>query len=194
MMSRKLYQGGLNEHDAPLLLRRQDSVLLGELRDKVLSDQLHVVVTGVETEHWHLVAPLVDEPFLGLCQSFDIRRPVLLRNVLSDGFAAPLQCVIEQPEQLVGLSGNNVLGFGVQRVRDGDRNGHVLAFVRKIPRRLACLGLVLVRLEVINNSVWVRFVPLRRAPVIPPGAGKLVLPSFNNCVAVAPEEIGFCST
>ena len=34
------------------------------------------------------------------------------------------------------------------------------------------------------------FVPLLRAPVIPPGARQLVLPSFNNCVAIAPEKIG----
>ena len=116
--------------------------------------------------------------------------PVLLRYVLADGVAAPFQCEIKQPEQLVGVSGDNVLGIRVQRVRDRDRDGHVLAFVRKIPRWLTCLSLVLVRLEVVNNGVRVCLVPLWRAPVMPPGAGQLVLPSFNNCVAIAPEEIG----
>ena len=72
-------------------------------------------------------------------------------------------------------------GLGVQRVRDGNGDGHVLAFVRKIPRWLTCLGLVLVRLEVVNNGVRVCLVPLWRAPVIPSKAGQLVLPSFNNC-------------
>ena len=66
----------------------------------------------------------------------------------------------------------------------------MLAFVREIPRWLACLGLVLVRLEVVNNGVRVCLVPLRRTPVMPPGTGQLVLPSFNDCIAIAPKKIG----
>ena len=67
----------------------------------------------------------------------------------------------------------------------------MLAFVREIPRWLACLGLVLVRLEVVDNGLRVCLAPLRRAPVMPPGAGKLVLLSFNDCVAIAPKELAY---
>ena len=113
-----------------------------------------------------------------------------MRYVLTNGVAAPLQCEIEQPEQLVGVSGDDVLGLRTQHVRDGNGDGHMLTFVREILRWLACLGLVLVKLEVVNNGVRVCLVPLWRAPVVPPGAGQLVLPSFNNCVAIAPKGIG----
>ena len=66
----------------------------------------------------------------------------------------------------------------------------MLVFVREISRWLACLGLVLVRLEVVNNGVWIRLVFLRQTTVIPPGIGNFVFPSFDNCVAVAPKKIG----
>ena len=52
----------------------------------------------------------------------------------------------------------------------------MLALIRKLTCRVACLGLVLVSLEVIDNSVWVRFVSFRWELNIPPGTRHLVFP------------------
>ena len=61
----------------------------------------------------------------------------------------------------------------------------MLTFIRETACRLACLGLVLVSFEVIDDSVWLRFVSFRWDSIIPPGTRHLVFPSFNQ---VVPQE------
>ena len=63
---------------------------------------------------------------------------------------------MEKTDQLVRILGDDVLGLGVQRVREGYGNGHVLALVRKVAGGLGSLAHVLVRLEVVDDRVGVR--------------------------------------
>ena len=63
----------------------------------------------------------------------------------------------------------------------------MLTFIRKITCRVACLGLVLVSFEVIDDSVWVRFVSFRWESIMPPGSRVLVFPSFDQVVAHEPD-------
>ena len=56
----ELELGGVNEHDATVLLRREDILVLGHERDEVLADELEIVVARVEAQHRHLVEPLQD--------------------------------------------------------------------------------------------------------------------------------------
>ena len=64
----------------------------------------------------------------------------------------------------------------------------MLTFIREITCRLAGLGLILVSFEVIDDSVWVRFVSFRLDSVIPPGTRLLVFPFFNQVVSTKPDK------
>ena len=63
----------------------------------------------------------------------------------------------------------------------------MLTFIREITCRVACLFLVLVSFEVIDDRVWVRFVSFRWELVMPPGTRPLVFPSFNQSVPQGPD-------
>ena len=52
--------GCVHEHDSTLFLARWN-VFFTKMGDEVLSDKLQVVFTWVETDHWHLSTPLLDE-------------------------------------------------------------------------------------------------------------------------------------
>ena len=63
----------------------------------------------------------------------------------------------------------------------------MLTFIRKITCQVACLCLVLVSFEVIDDSVWIRFVSFRWDSVIPPGTRLLVFASFDQAVVQEPD-------
>ena len=70
---------------------------------------------------------------------------------------ATLEGLVEEMDQLIRVFRGNVLRLGVQGVRDGYGDGYVLAFEGKIPGRAGSLGLVLVRLEVVDNRLGLCF-------------------------------------
>ena len=92
--------------------------------------------------------------------------------------------------ELVRVFGDNVLRLRVQRVRNGYGDGYVLSFVRKVPGWVACLGLVLVRLEVVDNRVGVSFRLLIRAAAGCPRGWGFVFPLFDHCVTSVTELLG----
>ena len=76
---------------------------------------------------------------------------------------APLEGLVEEMDQLVGILRGDVLRLRVECVRNGYGDGYVLTFKGKVARRAGSLGLVLVRLEVVDNRVGVSFRLLIRA-------------------------------
>ena len=56
----ELELGSVDEHDTTVLLSRKCAGVLRQERDKMLTNELEIVVTRVETQHWHLVEPLID--------------------------------------------------------------------------------------------------------------------------------------
>ena len=63
--------GSVNKHDATVLLRSEDAFVLCHHRDKVLADELEIVVARIEADHRHLVDPVHDEIALG-CGGFPL--------------------------------------------------------------------------------------------------------------------------
>ena len=63
----------------------------------------------------------------------------------------------------------------------------MLTFIREITCWVACLCLVLVSFEAIDDSVWIRFVSFLGDSVIPPGTRLLVFPSFDQSAPQAPD-------
>ena len=57
----ELELGSVNEHDATVLLRCEDPAVLCHDWDKVLADELEIVVARVEPDHRHLVDPAHDD-------------------------------------------------------------------------------------------------------------------------------------
>ena len=107
----------------------------------------------VETQHRHLVEPLQDLLTLRLGDAVDIGKTEHVYHVRYDCLVAPLQGLVEEVDQLVRVPGDNVLGLWVQRVRNGDRDGHVLALIEEVGGGSFRLALVLVRLEVVDDCV-----------------------------------------
>ena len=102
----------------------------------------------------------------------------------------PLQGLVEEMYQLAGILGGDVLRLRVQRVRDGDRDGYVLALEGKVAGRTGSLALVLVRLKVVDNRVGVRFrLPLWAAGGCPRG-GLFVFPLLNHRVTRVSQKLG----
>ena len=56
----ELELGSVDEHDTAVLLSRKCAGVLRQERDKMLTNELEIVMTKVETQHWHLVEPLHD--------------------------------------------------------------------------------------------------------------------------------------
>ena len=153
----ELELGSVNEHDATVLFRSEDAFVSCHHRDKVLSDELEIVVARVEADHRHLVDPVHDEVALGGGDFLWVWREVTLGDISYDGCMAPLKRLVEKMNQLVGIRGGDVLRLRVECVRDGYGDGYMLAFEGKVARRAGGLGLVLVRLEVVDNRVGVSF-------------------------------------
>ena len=186
----KLEPGGVYEHDATVLLRREDILVPGHERDEILADELKIVVARVEAQHRYLVEPLQDLLALRLRDAVDVGEAELVYHIRYDCLVAPLQGLVEEVDQLVRVPGDDVLGLWVQRVRDGYGDGHVLAIVEEVggwPFSLAC---VLVRLEVVDDRVGVR----RRLPLWTaggfPGGGLFVFPLLDHRVTRVSQELG----
>ena len=105
---------------------------------------------------------------------------------------ATLEGLVEEMDQLIRVFRGNVHRLGVQGVRDGYGDGYVLAFKGKIPGRAGSLGLVLVRLEVVDNRVGVSFRLLLRVASVCPRSWVwvFVFPLLNHCVASVAEMLG----
>ena len=93
-------------------------------------------------------------------------------------------------DQLCRVPGDNVLRLGVQGVRDGDRDGYMLALIQEVAGRAFNLARVLIRLEVVDNRVGVRFRLLLEAAGGCPTRGFFVLPLFNHRVARVVQKLG----
>ena len=186
----ELELGGVDEHDAAVLLRREDIFVLGHERDEVLADELDIVVARVEAQHRHLVEPLQDLLALRLRDAVNVWKPELVYHIRLDGLVAPLQGLVEEMDQLVRVFGDDVLGLWVQRVRDGYGNGHVLVLEGKVAGWAFSLARVLVRLEVVDNRVGVRGrLPLWTAGGFP-GGGLFVFPLLDHRVARVSQKLG----
>ena len=186
----ELELGSVNEHNATVLLRSEDAFVLCHHRDKVLADELEIVVARVEPDHRHLVDPVHDEVALGCGDSLWVGREVPLFHIRYDCRMAPLKRLVEEMDQLVGILGGDVLRLWVECVRNGYRNGYVLAFEGKVPSRVSSLGLVLVRLEVVDIRVGVSLRLLVRAAGVCPRGWGFVFPLFNHCVTSVAKLLG----
>ena len=183
----ELELGSVNEHDATVLLRRKDPAVFCHDRDKILADKLEIVVARVEPDHWHLVDPAHDDVALGCGNSLWVWREVPLFHIRYDCRMAPLEGLVEEMDQLVGVLGHNVLGLRVECVRNGYGDGYVLALIREVPGWAGSLGLVLVRLEGVDNRVGVSLRLLLWAAGGCPRGWGFVFPLFNHGVASVAE-------
>ena len=186
----ELELGSVNEHDATVLLRSEDAFVLCHDRHKVLADELEIVVARVEPDHRHLVDPAHDEVALGDGDSLWVWRKVPVCNISYDGCMASLKRLVEEMDQLVGILGGDVLRLRVECVRNGYGDGYVLAFEGKVARRAGSLGLVLVRLEVVDNRVGVSLRLLLRTTGVCPRGWDFVSPLLHHCVASVAEMLG----
>ena len=185
----ELELGGVNEHDAPVLLRSVNAFALGHDRDKVLADELEIVVARVEANHRHLVDPVHDEVALGCGDSLWVWREVPLCNSRYDRGMATFEGLVEEMDQLVGILGDDVLRLRVECVRNVYGDGYVLALIREVARRAGSLGLVLVRLEAVDNRVGVSFRLLLRAAGVCPRGWGFVFPLLHHCVTSVAEML-----
>ena len=109
----ELELGGVNEHDAPVLLRSVDAFALGHDQDKVLADELEIVVARNEPDHRHLVDPVHDDVALGGGDSLWVWREVTLCNSRYDSCMVPLKRLVEKMNQLIWVLGGDVLRLRV---------------------------------------------------------------------------------
>ena len=186
----ELEQGGVYEHDATVLLRRENILVPGHERDEVLADELEVVVARVEAQHWHLVEPLQELLALRLRDAVDVGEAELVYHIRSDCSVAPLQGLVEEVDQLFRVPGDDVLRLWVQRVRNGYGDGHVLALVKEVGGGSFRLARVLVCFEVVDDCVGVRCrLPLWTAGGFP-GGGLFVFPLLDHRVTRVSQELG----
>ena len=85
----ELELGSVDEHDATILLRRVDIFVLGHERNKVLADELEIVVARVEAQHRHLVDPLQDLLALRLRDAVNVWKPELVYHIRSNCLNSP---------------------------------------------------------------------------------------------------------
>ena len=93
-------------------------------------------------------------------------------------------------DQLARVLGDNVLGLWVQRVREGYREAHVLAFEGKVAGRPGSLARVLVRLKVVDNRMGVRLRLLLWTAGVCPGGWRFVLPLLYHRVSFVSQKLG----
>ena len=103
---------------------------------------------------------------------------------------ATLEELVEEMYQLSRVPGNDVLRLGVQGVRDGNRDGNVLALIQEVASRAFSLARVLVRLEVVDNRVGIRCRLLLWTAGGCPRCRLFVFPLLNYCVASGTEMFG----
>ena len=186
----ELELGGVDEHDPAVLLRRKCSGISRQERDEVPADELEIVVTRVEAQHRHLGDPFRDLLALLFRDTLDVWEGDLVHHVRYDCHLAALQGLVEEADQLCRVPGYDVLRLRVQGVRQGNRDGDVLALVEEVAGRACRLARVLVRLEVVDDRVGVSFrLPFWAARVCP-GSGLFVLPLFDHPVALLAQKLG----
>ena len=186
----ELELGSVNEHDATVLLRSEDAFVLCHHRDKVLADELEVVVARIETDHRHLVDPVHDDAALRCGDSLWVGREVPLFHIRYDRGMATFERLVEEMDQLSRVFRGDVLRLRVECVRDGYGDGYMLAFEGKVARQAGSLGLVLVRLEVVDNRVGVSIRLLLRAASVCPRGWGFVFPLLHHCVPSVAEMLG----
>ena len=186
----ELELGGVDEHDAAVLLRCEDIFVSGHERDKVLADEFEVVVARVEPDHRHMGEPSQDLLSLRGRDALNVWKPELVHHIREDCLVAALQRLVEEMDQLVRVFGDNVLGLWVQSVREGYREGHVLAFEGKIAGRPGSLARVLVRLKVVDNRMRVRLRLLLWTAGVCPGGWRFVFPLLYHRVARVSQKLG----
>ena len=91
----ELELGGGDEHDATVLLRCVDVVVLDHERDKVLVNELEIIVARVETQNRHLGDPLCEPLALALGDFLWVRRGVPLLHIRYDRCMATLEGLTE---------------------------------------------------------------------------------------------------
>ena len=116
----ELELGSVDEHDTAVLLRRKCAGVLRQKRDEMLTNELEIVVTRVETQYRHLVKPLNDLITLLLRDTLKFCEGELFHHVSYDCCVSTLQGLVEEADQLCRITGYDVLRLGVQSVRQGD--------------------------------------------------------------------------
>ena len=143
----------------------------------------------VKTQHRHLCEPLHDRLALLLRDAVNVGKTELVYHVRYDRCMATLKGLVEKMDQLCRVPGDDVLRLRVQGVRNGNRDGDMLALVEEVTGRTLSLTHVLVRLEVVDNRVGVRFrLPLWAAGVCP-GGGLFVFPLLHHRVTHLAEKL-----
>ena len=96
-----------------VLPRRVDFAVLDHERNKVLANELEIVVARVEPDHRHLVDPFQDLLALRLRDAVNVWKPELVYHIRSDCLVTPLQGLVEALDQLSRVPGDDVLGLWV---------------------------------------------------------------------------------
>ena len=86
----------------------------------MLTDELEIIVTRIETQYRHLVNPLHDLSALLLRDTLNVWGAELFHHVSYDCCVSTLQGLVEEADQLCRITGYDVLRLGVQGVRQGD--------------------------------------------------------------------------
>ena len=110
----------VDEHDATVLLRGEDIVVSDHERDKVLADELEVVVARVEAQHRHLGEPLRDTRALAYGNFLWVWGKIPRLHSRYDCCVAALKGLVEAVNQVSGVAGDDVLRLMIERVRDGN--------------------------------------------------------------------------
>ena len=111
----------------------------------------------VKAQYRHLCEPLHDRFALLLRDAVNVGKTELVYHVRYDRCMATLKGLVEKMDQLCWVPRDDVLRLRVQGVRNGNRDGDMLALVEEVTGRTLSLTGVLVRLEVVDNRVRIRF-------------------------------------
>ena len=84
----------------------------------MFSDQVQIVLPGVEPENWHLVTPLFDFDVLRFWKHPHVVRHEHCSYFGPDVFPAPLQLFHELADQLCRVFFTNVCGLSFKGVPD----------------------------------------------------------------------------
>ena len=146
-------------------------------------------MTRIKTQHRHLCEPLHDRFALLLRDAVNVGKTKLVYHVRYDRCMATLKGLVEKMDQLCWVPRDDVLRLRVQGVRNGNRDGDMLALVEEVTGRTLSLTGVLVRLEVVDNCVGIRFrLPIWAAGVCP-GGGLFVFPLLHHRVTPLAEKL-----
>ena len=116
----ELELGRVDEHDAAVLLRRKHIFVSSHERDKVLADELEIVVARVKPQHRNLREPSKEQLVLRLWNSFHVWWQELGTHIRHDCRVAALKGLVEALYQVSWVARDNVLRLRVKRVRDGN--------------------------------------------------------------------------